>query len=245
MALYQIKISYDGTDFHGYQRQPDHRTVQGEIEHALKVIGWPGNSILSAGRTDAGVHAEGQIAVVEYDWKHSSIKLQRAINSVLSEDVSILEVINVSNQEIHPRFDAKSRVYRYQINTVKIRQPTIERYSWRVWPKPDIRLMNTAAELLIGRHDFIRFGRPYKEDGRTERIVKFALWIGIGEEQINFRIEANSFLYHMVRRIVFVLVLTGQRKIELEDVAKELEGVYNLPAGIAPAKGLFLENINY
>jgi len=92
MALYQIKISYDGTDLHGYQRQTQQRTVQGEIEIALKKIGWTGQSIMSAGRTDTGVHADGQIAAFNFEWRHSLKALQNAINANLPEDVSVTEI---------------------------------------------------------------------------------------------------------------------------------------------------------
>lgn len=246
MALYQINISYDGTEFCGYQRQRDKRTVQGELETALKKIGWEGKSILSSGRTDAGVHADGQVAAFHLDWKHDEEALLQAINSKLPEDLSILNIFQRDEESFHPRYQARSRIYRYQVYVSPFRLPINERFHHRIWPLPDLELMNAGSEQLLGRHDFSRFGRPYRHDGRTDRIVKTAGWSKAEtEERYFFRIEANSFLYHMVRRIVFVLLKLGQGKIDIKDVANALDGIDNLPPGIAPAKGLFLERINY
>lgn len=246
MALYQIHISYDGAGFHGYQRQLDQRTIQGEIEFALKKVGWSGGSILSSGRTDTGVHAEEQVAVFKLDWAHSTSALRNAVNAHLPPEIAIVEVKKQVNGEFHPRYDAKSRIYRYQVYASAIRKPLLEKYHWRVWPEPDIDLMNEGAALLVGSHEFKKFGKPYEPEGRTERRIKNVEWKqDSAQKSFVFRIEANSFLYHMVRRIVFVLVRVGQCKTNAEDVAHALAGYDNLLPGIAPAKGLFLEKIIY
>lgn len=247
MALYQINISYDGTAFHGYQRQINQRTVQGELENALKMIGWKGNSILSSGRTDRGVHAERQVAAFSLEWNHSTGELQKAINSHLPSDVAIMDVRERPDADFHPRYSAKSRVYRYQIYTNENRHPLLDRYNWQVYPKPAFDQMQSAALIFIGQHDFKRFGKPYETGGRTERIIEKAFWMKCDDshERMTFHITGNSFLYHMVRRIAFLLVLAGQQKIEEAEITNALCGTDNLPPGIAPARGLFLEKINY
>jgi len=244
MALYKIIVSYDGTDFHGYQRQLQLRTVQSEIEQALVRLGWSGESILSSGRTDAGVHAKGQVAAFEFEWNHTDDELKNALNSSLPMDVSIREIFQVRDG-FHPRYDAKNRKYRYQIYMSPTLDPINNRFSWRVWPKLDFQLIDMAEKFFLGSHDFEMFGRAYYEGGRTERIIEKAECLHENEYKASFYIQANSFLYHMVRRIVFLLVRVGQRKIEIGSIKESLEGIDNLPPGIAPAKGLFLEEIIY
>ena len=245
MALYKINVSYDGTDFHGYQRQTQLRTVQSEIEKALARLGWSEESILSSGRTDTGVHADGQVAVFEFEWKHSDEDLKKALNSTLPADVSIREISHVRDG-FHPRYDAKSRIYRYQIYLSPTTDPIKDRFSWRVWPKLDYPLIGTAEKLFLGSHDFRMFGKPYYSGGRTERFIEKVECLQDENEYIaSFQIQANSFLYHMVRRIVFILVRVGQGKIEPGSIKESFEGINNLPPGIAPAKGLFLEEIIY
>jgi len=247
MALYQINISYDGSDYHGYQRQKDQRTVQREIENALKKTGWLEDSIISAGRTDAGVHADEQIAVFHHEWEHTPNQMKKAINAYLPHDIVVVDLKKICDNDFHPRYQAQSRIYRYQMYSNEIRVPILERFYWRVWPDPDIQKMNNGAKELCGNHNFRLFGKPYKPDGRTERIVWYAMWKREDGSPpiLTFRIEANSFLYHMVRRIVFILIRVGQGKIKLSEVTNALEGIDNLPPGIAPAKGLFLEKIKY
>ena len=244
MALYQITISYDGTDFHGFQRQLENRTVQGEIEHALRKLGWSGRTIISSGRTDAGVHAEGQIASFELDWNHSDEALERAANFLLPSDISINHVLR-AKEGFHPRYDAKLRKYRYQIYIGSTVEPLAERYHWRVWPEPSFELMNQAGKVICGEHNFFLYGKPPKKGGRTLRSVESVEWKRDKGNRAFFQIKANSFLYHMARRITFVLVRVGQGKVMIDRIVDSFEGIDNLPPGIAPAKGLFLEEIFY
>jgi tRNA pseudouridine38-40 synthase len=244
MALYQITISYDGTDFHGFQRQPNNRTVQGEIERALMKLGWTGRTITSSGRTDTGVHAEGQIATFELDWNHSEEELGKAVNYLLPSDISINRAIG-AKKGFHPRYDAKLRKYRYQIYVSSTAEPLAERYHWRVWPEPNFELMNQAAKVICGEHNFFLYGKPPKEGGRTLRNVESVEWKRDEGNKAFLQIKANSFLYHMVRRISFILVRVGQGKVMIDKIVDSFNGIDNLPPGIAPAKGLFLEEIFY
>ncbi|MDP2966646.1 MAG: tRNA pseudouridine(38-40) synthase TruA [Pelolinea sp.] len=244
MALYQVTIAYDGTDFFGYQRQKNHRTVQGELENALKILGWTGRTLNSSGRTDSGVHAEGQVISFELDWKYSDVKLRSALNSFLPMDIATLDV-KLAAADFHPRFSAKARQYRYQIVFMPERHPILDRFYWRVWPKPDENLLKEGAEKLIGKHDFSSLGRPPKKGGSTIRTVTSCEWQLVEEDKAYLCIKAESFLYHMVRRTVFLLVQIGQGRSNAIDLEESLIGKKELPAGIAPAHGLFLEKVIY
>jgi tRNA pseudouridine38-40 synthase len=244
MALYKIRVSYDGTEYFGFQRQLNKRTIQGELENALGKLGWAGKSIIASGRTDAGVHAIAQVVTFELNWSHNEETLQKALNSQLPVDISV-RCAELAEYNFHPRYNAKYRKYRYQIYISSTPDPLLERYNWRVWPKVDLDLMNQAAEVLIGNKDFSALGKPYKKEGRTRRIIELANWERISDKRLFFTIRANSFLYHMVRRITFVLVNAGQHKVKIESIKESLNGNDNLQSGIAPAKGLFLEEIIY
>ena len=244
MAPYQVTIAYDGTDFFGYQRQKNHRTVQGELENALKILGWTGRTINSSGRTDSGVHAEGQVISFELDWKYSDVKLRSALNSFLPMDIAALDV-KLAAADFHPRFSAIARQYRYQIVFMPERHPILDRFYWRVWPKLDENLLKEGAEKLVGKHDFSSLGRPPKKGGSTIRTVTSCEWQLVEEDKAYLSIKAESFLYHMVRRTVFLLVQIGQGRSNAIDLEESLIGKKELSAGIAPAHGLFLEKVIY
>jgi tRNA pseudouridine38-40 synthase len=241
---YQVHLAYDGTDFHGSQFQPELRTVQGEVETALRKLGWQERSILLAGRTDAGVHAAGQVIAFDLSWNHPDQELEQALNAVLPPDIAVLE-LNKTRQDFHPRYDALSREYHYWLFTSRIRDPLKERYSWRVWPELNLRVMKKASRQLIGTHDFAALGSPHKPGGSTTRKIKQVSWKE-SDHQLIFKITGNAFLYHMVRRIVMVLVKIGQNK-ESADVIKEyLTNPSGSPAqGLAPAQGLRLVEVRY
>lgn len=243
MAPYQLTIAYDGTDFYGFQRQSNCRTVQQEIEIALKKIGWLGDTILSAGRTDIGVHAEGQEISFELDWAHHPIDLVKAVNSHLPADISVRDAKKVDSG-FHPRYDAVERKYRYQIVFLEQRDAIHERFHWRVWPKPKNSLLEEGAGIILGTHDFSRFGKPPRDDISTTRTIYQAKW-SFFENYAFFTITSKAFLYHMVRRIVFLLVRLGQERFCAIDLEKSFDEKVKLPTGIAPAHGLFLEKVNY
>jgi tRNA pseudouridine38-40 synthase len=157
MARYQIILTYDGTGFLGSQRQAGSRTVQIELEKALRKIGWQGKSILLAGRTDTGTHASGQVAAFDLDWVHGPNKLQDALNYNLPKDMSIREVKPAADH-FHPRFEAVSRRYRYCLFCSPIRDPLRERYAWRIWPQ--VSDLSPLASIWLGSHDFDLFGSP-------------------------------------------------------------------------------------
>ncbi len=257
MARYKVILAYDGARFMGSQRQADKRTVQGELEKALREIGWTGRTVILAGRTDAGVHATGQVAAFDLEWKHGEAELVRALNAKLPDDVA-LSAASVAPAEFHPRFDAKSRSYRYRLFSAPLREPLRERSAWRTWPAVNGERLAKAAALFCGRHDFAAFGSPLSAEGTTIRTVTVSQWQPVADEWL-YEIRADAFLYRMVRRLVFIQVAIAQERLTLQDAAAALAGqaegrggpagsgsrTNKLPAGLAPAQGLTLIEVSY
>jgi tRNA pseudouridine38-40 synthase len=241
MARYQIILTYDGTEFVGSQRQLNSRTVQSELEKTLVKLNWNGNSALLAGRTDTGVHAIGQVAAFDLDWKHSLEDLGNALNAALPLDMAVSQVCVVAD-DFHPRFDATSRRYRYRLFCQPGRVPLRERFAWRVWPV--VTDLHALAEIWPGMHDFAAFGTPPRPGGSTVRTVLDAKWQLVDDEW-QFDIRANAFLYHMVRRIVHAQVAVGQGMITIENLVRALERQTVLPSSLAPAHGLTLVEVSY
>lgn len=243
MARYQLILAYDGTHFLGFQRHGKSRTVQAVLEAALRGLGWQERTILYAGRTDTGVHASGQVAAFDLDWTHSESELQAALNAHLPDDVAV-QAARVVRPDFHPRYDAISRRYRYRIFCQPARNPLLERYAWRVWPAVDENLLHAAAPLLIGTHDFAAFGAPPRTGGSTIRAVSHAAWTRCEQGWV-FDIAANAFLYHMVRRSVYWLVLAGQNRLATDQLALAVERSQPLTPGLAPPNGLVLAEVSY
>lgn len=241
MVRYQIILTYDGTEFAGSQKQARSRTVQSELENALRKLNWSGRSVLLAGRTDGGVHASGQVAAFDMDWKHSLEDLKNALNASLPRDMAVSQV-HVTADDLHPRFDANWRRYRYRLFCKAERAPLRERFTWRVWPK--VSDLHPLAEIWLGTHDFKAFGTPPKPGNSTERTVLDAQWQLIGDEW-QFEIAANAFLYHMVRKIVHAQVAVGQGRIKKDDLVRAIDLQIELPSGLAPAHGLTLVEVGY
>lgn len=249
MARYQVILAYDGAGFAGSQRQAKRRTVQGELENALRKVGWNGRSALLAGRTDTGVHATGQVASFDLDWPHADSDLLRALNANLPADLAAQDV-RIAPQAFHPRFDALSRRYGYRLFCQPVRHPLRERYAWRVWPEVDGDALQAVAALFPGRRDFAAYGYPPRAASSTVRTVMQSVWRRL-EDEWQFEVQADAFLYRMVRRLVFVQVAVAQGKISVEAVARSLAGQAEvversaLPAGLAPAHGLTLLEVHY
>jgi tRNA pseudouridine38-40 synthase len=243
MARYQLILAYDGARFEGSQRQAKKRTAQGELEKALRTLGWTGRSVLIAGRTDSGVHAEGQSVALDLEWAHGPDKLRAALNASLPSDLAVRDAREVS-PDFHPRFDADSRRYRYRLFCDPVRDPVRERYAWRVWPAMDGATLNLVAPVFLGRHDFAAFGSPMSRGGSTVRTVSLSAWTE-SEGEWQFQVRADAFLYRMVRRLVFVQVMAAQGRLSVEQVRHSLETQERLPAGLAPAHGLSLVEVTY
>lgn len=243
MAHYQVILAYDGTEFRGFQRQQKTRTVQGEVEAALRRLNWSGESILCAGRTDTGAHASGQVISFELDWRQGSEKLRGALNEALPADIAARKVTEV-DAGFHPRFMATAREYCYRICLDPVRNPLTERYTWRVYHPLDTEILQRTAELFKGCHDFQAYGTPPRPSSSTVREVTRSHWV-IEGNLLRYQVRANAFLYHMVRRLVFVQVKAAAGKIDLQELQQHLEeGIPHHP-GIAPACGLELVEVVY
>jgi len=249
MARYQIILAYDGTHFVGSQRQADSRTAQGELEKALRKLGWQGKTVHLAGRTDTGTHASGQVAAFDLDWVHGLTKLRDALNAHLPYDMAVRDV-KVAADTFHPRFDATSRRYRYRLFCAGVRDPLRERYAWRVWPA--VSDLTPLAAIWLGTHDFAAFGTPPRTGGSPVRTIHSAEWQSFADEW-TFDIQADAFLYRMVRRLVYVQVAVRQDRLHLRSLIQALDAspeVHRqeqsyIPAGLAPASGLTLIEVRY
>jgi tRNA pseudouridine38-40 synthase len=250
MARYQLTLSYDGTDFFGSQRQAKRRTVQGELEDALHKLGWSGRSILISGRTDTGVHATGQAASFDLDWSHADGDLVRALNATLPVDMAVRDV-HMVDANFHPRFDATSRRYRYKLFYQTLRDPIRERYAWRVSSGMNENALVSSSKIFLGTHDFSAFGSPTTPKGTTVRTVMRSEWTQVDKDEWHYQVQADAFLYRMVRRLVFVQVAVAQGKVSAENIARSLTEPApagkrsEIPAGLAPAHGLTLVEVTY
>ncbi len=252
MTRYRATLSYDGTDYHGFQRQAaEHEpTVQGEVERTLAKIGQPGVSVVGSGRTDAGVHAAGQVIAFEADWRHSPADLHRALNATLPADIAVLEIAKAA-PDFHPRYGAVSREYVYTIYNMPVRHPLYRRYALYV-PEPlDEAAMNAAAVRLVGEHDFAAFGLPTVGEVTVRRVVRAACRAETQSPQGGARfvwveLEANGFLYRMVRGIVGTLLAVGRGAMTPEQFGVVLESRDRSRAEApAPAHGLCLTRVKY
>lgn len=245
MATYKSIIAYDGTDFQGFQRQAEGlRTVQGVIENALCDLGWRGRSITAAGRTDAGVHARGQVIAFSLDWRHEINSLSRALNANLPPDIAVRQT-EVAPGGFHPRFSAQVRRYCYTLISEPVRDPLRERYAWRIWPEPELDAMENVASMLVGRYDFAAFGQAPSRDGHTIREVFRAHWHR-KRDVIAFEIEANAFLRHMVRRLVGAMIEVGSGRVNASGIRALLDDPKLRWEGRkAAAQGLCLETVIY
>ena len=243
MAHYKLILAYDGTNYNGFQRQAIKTSVQATFEEALRRLGWQGRAIMPSGRTDSGVHAKGQVVSFNLDWNHPDYALQNALNAFLPADIAVQSVQQV-DPDFHPRYDALSRRYRYQLYWQSARDPLRDRYAWRLDRKPELSPMQAAANDLLGEHNFIAFGKALKEDGTTIRRIFSADWVE-KEDGMSFTIVGNAFLYHMVRRIVYVLVRIGLGELPVETVRIGLENLSTGIVSLAPARGLTLEAVTF
>ncbi len=243
---YRAIIEYDGSEFSGFQKQSTGiRTVQGEIEISLAKLAKKRVVVHGAGRTDTGVHATGQVIAFDLAWKHPTFKLMLALNSSLPDDVSLRKLEVVSNL-FHPRFSAKRRAYKYVIEPIAKgdRRPLTRLRHWQVRDSLDLEQMNRAAEYLLGEQDFGTFGRPPQGDNSVRAVFQ-SFW---QEENglLVYRIEANAFLYRMVRSTVGSLKKVGDGSWTVEKFVEALgRAERSESAAVAPAHGLYLASVTY
>jgi tRNA pseudouridine38-40 synthase len=245
MRNIKLVIEYDGTNYHGWQIQPNAVSIQETIEDRLRTILQENISITASGRTDAGVHALGQVAHFHSESNLNIKNIQRGLNSLLPPDISIKEISDVDH-DFHARYGAKSKVYRYIILNQRFSSPLYRNFSWFIHFNLDIELMNKAIQTLKGRHDFSSFKASGCSSHHPVREVSNVSIKESPNRLICLDIEANAFLKQMVRNIVGTIVNVGQGKIGLEEFVEILHAKDRKKAGItAPAKGLFLLKVRY
>ncbi|OGW79131.1 MAG: tRNA pseudouridine(38-40) synthase TruA [Omnitrophica bacterium RIFCSPLOWO2_12_FULL_44_17] len=244
MRNIKLTLEYDGTDFYGFQTQPHHRTVQEELETALRKLFQKRIIAMGSGRTDSGVHAEAQVASFKVDSDLTLRKIQLGLNHYLLHDLSIIAIEEVK-PEFHAQFSAKWKTYEYKIWNSQVRSPLFRRWACQFPYKLDFVAMKRAAKLFLGTHDFRAFessGSRRKSAVRTIRKCSAQK----RRDLITFTVESNGFLYKMVRSIVGTLLAVGRGKLKIADV-KKIFSTQNrkLVGQIVPAHGLVLKEVLY
>ncbi|MFH1084811.1 MAG: tRNA pseudouridine(38-40) synthase TruA [Chloroflexota bacterium] len=256
MNTYNVRaiVAYDGTLYQGFQRQRAGATIQGELERALQRLTQSEVRVAGAGRTDAGVHAYGQVISFRTAWAHGLPALQRAMNAVLPPAIAVRELAETPDA-FHARYSARSRTYVYSLYVAPVRMPWLDRFAWHVGGPLDLAAMQAAAAALPGEHDLAAFGQaPGGEN--TVRRVHQAFWSQVGAPpgqwepeallHARFRIEANAFLRGMVRRIVGTLLLVGSGQLSPQGF-RELMCSREIRRAAPPAapRGLALLHVRY
>jgi tRNA pseudouridine38-40 synthase len=249
MRNLKLVLAYDGTEFSGWQVQPDSATIQGTLASAIGRI--TGEKVLpqGSGRTDAGVHALAQVATFATESTIPAENLVKALNDILPMSIRVLEA-SEAPPDFHARKSARTKTYRYRMYRGPICPPFLARYVWH-YPYPlDERAMQQAAQLIIGEHDFTSFAavdpeRECDEEASNVRRIFESGWERMGDE-LTYTIRGNGFLHHMVRNLVGTFILVGKGTLPPEDVTRILQAHSRAAAGAtAPASGLYLLNVEY
>ena len=246
MPNFRFVLEYDGGGFEGWQAQaPGHRTVQGELEAALGRITGSRCAVIGAGRTDAGVHAEGQVASARCETRLAADELRRALNAVLPRDLAVL-ALETAPDAFHARRDARAKLYRYAVWNGAVRSPLRERTHHRVALPLDLEAMRAAARPLVGTHDFAAFQAAGSRVATTVRTLRRLDIEGCVGGEVLFFVEGTGFLRHMVRNLVGTLLEAGRGRRDPAGMPALLAGRERARAGpTAPAQGLTLVRIDY
>ena len=240
---YFIWLSYDGTNYHGWQVQPNGISVQGELQRVLSTLLRQAISITGAGRTDAGVHARVMVAHFDFEGDIDCKQLAYKMNRMLPQDIVVDRIEEVS-PELHARFSATERTYHYYIHTRK--DPFLRHYSCEIHYPLNFEAMNEAGRILTTYEDFGAFCKAHSDVKTTLCHVTRAEWIQTDENTWYFVITANRFLRNMVRAVVGTLVDVGRGRLSLEDFRKVIEGKKRSDAGDSmPGNALFLEEVKF
>ncbi|MBP5565387.1 MAG: tRNA pseudouridine(38-40) synthase TruA [Lachnospiraceae bacterium] len=239
-----LRVAYDGTDFHGWQVQPNARSVEGELNKAIREMTGEEISVIGASRTDAGVHGMGNVAVFDTASPIPADKFMYALNTKLSEDVSVVESREVAT-DFHPRHCDSIKTYEYRFYVSEVNNPLKRRNAYRIQNRPDIKLMNEAAAYLVGEHDFKSFCSVHTSAETTVRKLYSAAVREDGDD-IVIRVSGAGFLYNMVRIIAGTLLDVGNKKYEPEHIKAILEGCDRTLAGpTLEPQGLTLISIEF
>ena len=247
---YKLLIQYDGTDFHGWQVQDNARTIQGELERVIGTLEDAPVKVAGSGRTDAGVHAEGQVANVRLNRPWTPEKLRNAINGNMWRDIRIIKA-EKEDDAFHARFSARGKTYVYRIVNAPVLSPFWRRFALHETRPLDVARMNDAARLLLGTHDWTAFSSALSESENKVRNVTEcsvdSLWDRrAGTNIIEFQIRANCFLRYMVRSLMGTLLEVGRGEKDSDTILAALAGGDRGLAGqTAPACGLTLVKVDY
>jgi tRNA pseudouridine38-40 synthase len=249
MRNLKLVLAYDGTDFSGWQIQPEKATIQGTLASAIGRV--TGEKVLpqGSGRTDAGVHALGQVATFVTESPIPAQNLVGALNDILPSAIRVLEATEV-RADFHARKSARAKAYRYRIYRSAICPPFLARYVWH-YPYPlDEDEMREVAPLIVGEHDFTSFAAVDPERGREEEVsnvrqISCSCWERQGDEFV-YTVRGSGFLHHMVRNLVGTFLLAGKGTLKASDLTRILQARSRAAAGAtAPASGLCLVNVEY
>jgi tRNA pseudouridine38-40 synthase len=247
MRRIRVTISYDGTDFHGWQIQPGLSTIQAEIERVLSEIEGAPVHVTASGRTDAGVHALAQVAAFDLSNPIPAENLLRAMNRLLPRDIRVLHAAEAP-ADFHPRYAALAKTYEYRVLRAEICPPFERRYVYHhPYPLDETRMIELAP-MLEGDHDFSAFAASDERDelGLSKVRTIFSSRLVRDGDRLLYRVRGSGFLKHMVRNIVGVLLEIGKGNLTREDLAVRLQPDHAIPPGpTAPARGLFLVNVEY
>jgi len=242
--MLRLVVEYDGTGLAGWQRQDGQPTVQGWLEKAFLAMTQQAVVVRGAGRTDAGVHAEGQVANVELVSRIPALGFLRGLNTLLPPEIAVLEVTDVP-AGFSARHDARGKIYRYQVWNHPVRSPRFARNAWHVYDPLDMHAMREAAEVLVGEHDFRAFRSSDCDRKNTVRIIR-RLDVRRDGALVSIEVEGTAFLRNMVRILAGTLVAVGKGKMTAADVATILAAGDRTKAGVtAPACGLTLVKVIY
>jgi len=247
---FKLLVQYDGTDFHGWQIQNGQRTVQGELMRVLSLLDDRGVTVHGSGRTDAGVHAEGQVASVHLQREMTPWKLRNAINGNLARDVRVL-FVDVAPDDFHARYSAVSKTYVYRLVQSPVLSPFWSRFAHHETRPINLERMREAAQFFPGEHDWTAFSAAQADaESRVRTITQLIIsagWDGRGLcHLIEFTVTANGFLRYMVRSIVGTLLAAGRGEIDADTIGRAIrKGDRDLVGATAPACGLTLMRVQY
>jgi tRNA pseudouridine38-40 synthase len=247
MRRIKIQISYDGTDYHGWQVQPGLPTIQGVLEQVFGEIEGLAVHVAGSGRTDAGVHALAQVAAVTMENPIPVENLRRAANRLLPADIRVTQV-EEARLDFHPRFQSKAKTYEYRIFRGEICSPFERRYVYHHPYQLEVGEMMRLAPMLEGEHDFTAFSATDERDelGASKVRTIFCSKLAPDGERLIYRVTGSGFLKHMVRNIVGVLLEIGKSNVGRDGLLERLAPGCTIPAGpTAPARGLFLKSVEY
>jgi tRNA pseudouridine38-40 synthase len=245
MRNIKLTIEYDGTRYHGWQIQPNSNTIQGILQEKIGVITGERMSLIASGRTDAGVHALGQVANFRTESRIPLEGIRDGVNSLTPGDIAIRNVEEMSD-DFHARFDAKSKLYEYRILNRLVPSPLERTFSWHIAHRLDLKRMRQAGETLLGTHDFSSFRSAQSDNLNPVRTFMTLEIRRAGGHTISIQMRADAFLKHMARNIVGTLVDAGRKRMDPDDMREILDARDRRRAGMtAPPHGLFLVEVDY